>query len=191
MMDVGLLLLRAWQRCRWCWMSYRSNSWPRIGSWIVGKAQSLRGKMAWWLPSMPLGELAWNATPSAHKPSRSGWINWPRHVPLCLALRILLTSVGCSRSAKSSFPYKRRTWRCRRQSWQRNRRFAGCYTIGTFPCSRRWFKRSWRQLATFWNVCERSMPLVSVRRTETMADCRPLALGHLACHFLLLLLERL
>jgi hypothetical protein len=54
MVDVGLVLLRAQQRWRWCWMSYRSSSSLGRGSCTGGKVPSLHEKMVWWLLIVPL-----------------------------------------------------------------------------------------------------------------------------------------
>jgi hypothetical protein len=53
---------------------------------------------------MPLGERAWNGMSSAPRPRRSDRITWLGRAPLRASPTILLTSTGCWRSIRSSFP---------------------------------------------------------------------------------------
>jgi hypothetical protein len=103
MVDVGFSLLRVRWRHHRCWTNYRSSP-------------SLHQKMAWWLVSVPLGERAWNTMLSVRRSRLSNRNIWLGHTLFHPAPSIPLTSDGCWRSAKSSFPYRRWTWRCERQS---------------------------------------------------------------------------
>jgi hypothetical protein len=62
----------------------------------------------------PLGECAWNVTLSASGSRLPGRTTLPGRVPLLPAPNTPSTSTGCWRSAKSFFPYRRWTKRCRR-----------------------------------------------------------------------------
>jgi hypothetical protein len=114
LIGVGLLLHQAQWRHRRRLSNCRSSPFPGRGTWKVGKGPSPHGRMDWWLSSEPLAACAWKAMPVASRlrlPSRT---TLPRRTPLVPSLNNSSALVGRWRSARSSFVYRRQSWRCKR-----------------------------------------------------------------------------
>jgi hypothetical protein len=109
LISVGLRLLHMW----WS-SSCRGSSLPRRGSWIAGKVPSLHGRMDWRPLSVPLERCSWNMTLVASDPRLSNKTSSPRRVFLAPYPNSSSPSTGCWRNSRSSFSYRRQTWRCER-----------------------------------------------------------------------------
>jgi hypothetical protein len=109
LIGVGLHLIRM----RWS-LSYRGNSLPGRGSWIARKVSSPRGRMDWQPLSVPLERCSQNVTSVTFELRLSSRTSSPRHMSLAPGPNSSSTSIGHWRNTRSSFAYRKQTWRCER-----------------------------------------------------------------------------
>jgi hypothetical protein len=98
-------------------------------------------RMDWQLLSAPLERCTWNMMSVTSELRLSNMTSLPRHAPLVPGPHGSPTSTGHWRNARSSFAYRIRILRCKRQYWRRSRR-ASCIppTSGTY-------QRNWKRPA--------------------------------------------
>jgi hypothetical protein len=61
-----------------------------------------------------LGGCTWDVIPAVFRPRLPSRTTLPERAPIVLGLNNSSTSTGCWRSTRSSFAYRRWTWRCKR-----------------------------------------------------------------------------
>jgi hypothetical protein len=106
---VGLHLLQMW------WpSSCRDNSLLERQSWTTGTVPSPCGRMDWQLLSAPSERCTQNMMSATSGLGLSSRRSLPNHATLVPGPNGLPTSIGRWRSARSSFSYRRQTWRCKR-----------------------------------------------------------------------------